>query len=42
MAVKLWFEKEKKDTSGIMTCGMNNLEIYGLKFVFSPDVILCG
>ena len=28
-------------TCGMMTCEMNNLEIR-VKFVFSPDVILCG
>ena len=28
-------------TCGVMTCEMNNLEIR-VKFVFSPDVILCG
>ena len=31
--------KNKNMTCGNMTCEMNNLEI---KFVFSPDVILCG
>ena len=32
----------KNITCGMMTCEMNDLEIDRVKFVFSPDVILCG
>ena len=42
---EVWFERERErereKTCGIMICGMNNF-IDRLKFVFSPDVILCG
>ena len=33
-------KKKLKKTCGMMTCEMNNFE--RVKFVFSPDVILCG
>ena len=34
--------KKKRETCGMMTYEMNNLEIEWSKFVFIPDVILCG
>ena len=38
---RIWAVVWEKKTCGIMTSGINNLEIR-LKFVVSPDVILCG
>ena len=40
-ACGIWIGKNNNLTCGMMTCEINNLEIR-VKFVFSPDVILCG